>query len=149
MDIDLAAIKLKKIIACVKEGKANGLEAKEILIDLEQVYPPRTIIKEIEKPLKTPEKKLEYNKNYRLWKKEDKKIDKERDKLEAKIQKALERVNFFCYSCKESIKISNPKDNKHDIVQKANRTFKSIIIINKCPKCGSILKGFGGKIEKP
>ncbi len=144
MDIDLAAIKLKKIIACVKEGKANGLEAKEILIDLEQVYPPRTIIKEIEKEPVSSEEKLLYMKNYRKIKKEEAQIDTEREKIAFKINRAKERTYFKCFNCKEGFYITNPEDNIATIVKKHNRINENIQISNFCPKCGKKVTMGGG-----
>jgi len=77
-----------------KKARQNGLEAKEILIDLEQVYPPRTIIKEIEKEPVSSEEKLLYMKNYRKIKKEEAQIDTEREKIAFKINRAKERTYF-------------------------------------------------------
>ncbi len=136
-------IKLKRIINSIERGQEDGVSSKEILDDLQQTMPPKIIIKEKE-PKSSPEQ-LEYLKNYRLMKKENLKIQNEKDLLQLKIQKAKERVSFFCYECKRSV-IVDSKDNKHDIIKKPNRTHQSLIILNKCNECGRNIKAFGGKV---
>ncbi len=133
---------LKQIIQTIKEGRDHGITSEEILGDIDQIRPPRIV--EVEKAPVSSEEELEYLRKYRLEQKEIKKIKNEEEKKQAKIEKAKERVNFFCYRCKKNVRVENPLTNEANIIQKRNRAKKSIIISNKCPFCLINLNGFGG-----
>lgn len=133
---------LKEIISYIEEGKKIGLTSNEVIINIKGVIPPE--IEYIEKEPITPKSKLEYLRLWRLEQKNKNKIQLKEDRERFKIEKALKRTSFFCYNCKENIIVSNPEDNKASVVQKKNRSKKSINISNKCNKCMNKLNSFGG-----
>lgn len=132
---------LKKIIDVIKDGLANGITAQEILLGIEEVRPSRVI--EIEKEPKTTKEQREYMKS---WREEKKRAEKIKDRMlreDETLEKCLKRTGFMCNQCGR-VKISDPKTNTHQYIQKKNRKRVSIVIINKCPKCQGTIKLFGG-----
>ena len=135
---------INKVKRTISQMEGDSCDPEEIVIEIQTIIPPRIIYQE--KEFISSAKKLEYNRIYRLEQKEIKKKAKEEDRIKAKINKALQRVNFFCYDCKGNINISDPSTNTYELVKKKNRSRKNIQIINKCGSCGRILKAFGGYI---
>lgn len=130
----------------LEECKKDNVSDEETYLSLEANLPIKTVY--VEKPPVSSKEKLEYMKLYR---EEQKQLKKEQDKqkrIDLKIEKAKERTGFYCYKCKQNVKITNPQDNKHNIERKKNDLKKKIIIINQCPNCQAVLRGFGGFLDE-
>ena len=135
--------KLNFVLNSINRGRKDGVSDREIFEEIKQIIPPEVRI--IEKETKLSEEQKQYLRDWRRMKKEEAKIDDERLKEQNKINNALKRENMFCFHCKKNINV-DPRTNTHEIKQKPNRTYKSIIILNECPNCNQILRSNGGKL---
>ena len=132
---------VRRIIESVKEFEEVGLTPEELLGMIDEIRPVKVI--EIEKEPITSKEQREYMQN---WREEQKRVSKIKDrelKERDKLEKCLKRTGFMCNECGR-IKISDPKTNTYQYVQKNNRKRVSIVIINNCSKCGRTVKLFGG-----
>ncbi len=138
-------LELKRIIDQIKEGRANGISASEILLAIDDIRPTRVIVKTPE-PKTSPER-LEYLKQYRKMRKELEQLKSKQNKKELakqkKITQALKREGFFCYKCKSPIRCI-PEHNKHSFEKKRGHNKIKIIISNQCPSCNTEVRQFGG-----
>jgi len=121
------------------------VSAEEVILALEDILPPKIIYQEVE--TKTPKEKLEYLKAYRLEQKRIEAIKNKEQAKQSKIDKALKRTSFFCYNCKQNVKIADPESNKHQLIRRKNDKRPKIQILNICPICSREIKGFGGYLN--
>ncbi|MEA3296012.1 MAG: hypothetical protein U9Q27_02645 [Patescibacteria group bacterium] len=139
---------LRQIISIIKDGRANDVTAEEILINIDEIRPVKTII-ETSTPKTSPER-LQYLKDYYAMSKELELLRRTAGKKETyrkkKIERALKRTGFFCFTCKKPIRCE-ANENKHHIVKQKNQIHRKIIISNKCPVCQSIVRQFGGYLD--
>jgi len=138
----------EELIEILEDLKENRISYDEVLTFIRQKIPPE--VQYIEKPLKSTKKQLDYQKEYTIQRKKYRQLSKKVNKKEAikelKVQKAKERTSFFCFKCKEAVKVDSTKNN---ITFKRKRGYNQdkIIISNHCPLCGNITKSFGGILE--
>lgn len=140
-----AVDRIDQIKDILREGKELNVSPEELLDSILQLIPEKII--HVQEPYKTSPEKLQYLKEYRLEQKRLQKIRDKEMKKQQKIDKALERTTFFCYNCKKNVKISNPETNTSEIVRKSHLRNPKILIINKCPICSNIVRGFGGYLN--
>lgn len=101
---------------------------------------PIEVIKEIEKPLVTPEHVLEYQRYWRMKKRQRKEQEAKENRLKMKVKQALERKTARCFICHLNFKPENPT---HKIVTKRSGR-KHLVIVCTCPKCGRECRSWGG-----
>lgn len=139
--------KFARIKELLKTAQRQELLYDEFLqdVELENLIPVREVEKivEVVKPPKCSPKQLEYQKQYRLWLKEQEKETEEQARREAKIEKAKKRMKFICSSCNKIV-FARPENNTHELRTKRNQEKPTILIKNVCPKCNNIVTGFGG-----
>jgi len=139
-----AGEKQKKIRFFNEEDKKDLIEyLKQQGIIGKDVVHERIVYQE--KPFKTPQHVLDYQKDYRKFQKFLKQKDKKEFANKEKIKKALERKILPCYNCGKGVFLYVPVINlTHEIETNVRSTKKKIIIKGKCSICGEELRGYGG-----
>ena len=115
------------------------VKAKEIIKEVEKIV-------YVDRPTKLSPEVLEYKREYYKLKKEQEAQQDKKKQRQERINLALvKRKRTFCYTCKKSVELLEPK-----IVLKDSRNFneKKIIVESVCPICNSICRGFGGYISE-
>jgi len=139
---------ISNLLACLQGCKKEfgsfatnetRLKIFQVLESEDLIPQPEIIIKEIPKPLITPEDKLIYKRNWYLEQKRQKEIQNEKERLKSKIDRALKLKKHLCFNCHKQVLVVNPKA---EVVQK--KFTKNIIISFVCPYCNSNERAFGG-----